>query len=136
MPKREVLMKRWAPVLHAALWVVSLIVTDWIVGVYFAGTTMDAWMFSLVTLLAFAVPSMLFAASARVLGLNLMTSAILVLGVLIGERFFLRHYEITEWGVLTIFNLGADIVGFLLGTVIGAAIVRSRPATTVQPPKA
>ena len=97
---------------------------------------MDAWMFSLATLLAFAVPSMLFAASARVLVLNLMTSATLVLGVLIGERLFLRHYEITEWGVLTISNLGADIVGFFLGAVVGAVIVRSRPATTVQPPKA
>lgn len=126
-------MKIGATVLLAVLWLVSLITTNWIVGVYFAGRTLDAWVLLLATFLAFAVPSMLFAAAARLLRLSLILSAAIVLGLLIGERLFLRHYEIAEWGALTVFNLGADIVGFLLGAVLGGAMVRSRPATTVQP---
>jgi hypothetical protein len=112
--------------LFALVWFVGLFAAHTAVGIYYAGKTLDASTFLLTTAAAFAVLSALFAVGARLLTLPFMYTVGTVFGLLLVERIFLRQYQITDWGVLTLLNLSADVIGFIVGAAIGGVVIRNR----------
>jgi len=119
-------IKIGAVALFALVWFVSLFLAHSAVGIYFAGKTVNTWIFLVTTFFAFALVSTLLSVAARLLALPFVHTVAIVLGLLLLERIFARHYQISDWGVQTLMNLSADVAGFIVGVLLGGAIVRNR----------